>query len=167
MTKTQIEEYVENFHKRNEIKSIPVQVEKLVEDLGLMLRRAPSEDFSGLLLRKNGTAVIGINSDESYVRQRFSIAHELGHYFLHESKDVFVDYRDNKTNIVRTPKEKEANTFAAALLMPRSKIINDAKKVFKNNSVCEEDIEKLAKKYEVSKDAMTYRLLNIGTSFRL
>ena len=166
MTQSQIEQYVENFHVKYEIKNIPVPVEKIAENLGLTLRRAPSDNFSGLLLRKDGLAVIGLNSNESPARQRFSIAHELGHFFLHESKDVFIDYRDNKKDIVRTPKEKEANMFAASLLMPKEKILADARKLFKNNAICEEDIEKLAKKYEVSKGAMTYRLLNIGMSFK-
>jgi len=42
-------------------------------------------------------------------RQRFSIAHEIGHLVLHQLRNV-----DNKTA------EDEANAFAGALLMPRS-----------------------------------------------
>lgn len=142
---------------------VPVPVEEVASKLNIKIGREPSEDFSGLLIRKDGIALIGVNSTESHVRQRFTVAHELGHYFLHPKQDSFVDYRDNNTNkkeMMRSPRERQANAFAAALLMPRSKIVKDVKTLFKQG-IDLEDISELAEKYEVSDEAMKYRLMNL------
>ncbi len=64
----------------------------------------------------------------STVRQRFTIAHELGHFFLHRaSSTVFVDaapifFRDESSSNGSQREEIEANAFAAELLMPEDAI---------------------------------------------
>lgn len=146
------------------IKLMPIPIEEIASRLQIKISRAPSEDFSGLLIRKDGHALIGVNSEEAAVRQRFTIAHELGHYFLHPQKDAFVDYRkhkDSKKDAVTTIKERQANMFAAALLMPRKNLIKDFKNVAKGLSDEEVTII-LSKRYEVSDDAMKFRLKNLG-----
>jgi len=66
---------------------------------------------------------IYVNSEEFALRQTFTIAHELGHKILHEewakSADYKILYRDQLLND-DDPHEKEANSFAANLLVPRS-----------------------------------------------
>jgi len=161
MLSKEIELEAETILNKLNIKTLPIPVEKLAAKLDIQIRRGPSKEFSGLLLRKENTAFIGLNSEESSVRQRFTIAHELGHYFLHQNKDVFVEYRDNKHDIIREPKEMEANTFAAALLMPKLSIEKDFKNMVKD--VFQElHLKLLASKYEVSEDAMKYRLVNLS-----
>ncbi|PIZ78887.1 MAG: hypothetical protein COY01_02925 [Candidatus Pacebacteria bacterium CG_4_10_14_0_2_um_filter_40_20] len=158
-----IESTAENVLNQLKLSVVPVPVEEVASKLNIKIGREPSDDFSGLLIRKDGKALIGVNSTESHVRQRFTIAHELGHFFLHPKQDSFVDYRDNNTDkkdIRRSPREKQANAFAAALLMPRSKLIKDVKVIFKQG-IDESDIAKLAEKYEVSEEAMKYRLMNL------
>ena len=142
------------------IKSIPVPVEVIANKLKIRISRAPSRDFSGLLIRKDGSALIGVNSNEVAVRQRFTIAHELGHFLLHLQKDTFVDYRDNKKAVMRTPRERQANMFAAALLMPRGSLENDFR-AFTNKGFTEVELQVLADKYQVSEDAMRFRLINL------
>jgi Zn-dependent peptidase ImmA (M78 family) len=85
----------------------------------------------------------------------------LGHFILHKEKETFVDYRDNQKDIMRTPREKQANAFAAALLMPRTRLIKDVKSKFKNG-IYEEELSELADLYEVSTEAMKYRLMNLN-----
>jgi len=143
------------------IKETPIQVEEIASRLSLKISREPSDDFSGLLIRKDGRALIGVNSNEAPVRQRFTIAHEIGHFVLHPRKDAFVDYRDNKKEIMRTPAERHANMFAAALLMPRNLLEKDFKNICKNGFT-EEELEKLAEKYQVSDEAMKFRLMNLN-----
>ena len=146
------------------IKFTPVPVEEIASRSLIKISRAPSKDFSGLLIRKDGHALIGVNSDEAPVRQRFTIAHELGHFYLHPQKDAFVDYRNHKDNdrdIETTNKERQANMFAAALLMPRKDLARDFKNISKGLSDDEVAII-LAKRYEVSEDAMRFRLKNLG-----
>lgn len=159
MYKEEIEKLVENIHAELKIEDMPVPVEEIVAKLGMKIKMAPSQDFSGLLLRKAEGALIGVNSEESPLGQRFTIAHELGHFFLHKSKDAFVDHRHR--GFAKDEKEKEANVFAAAFLMPRKKITADIKELI-SNGISEVEIESLSKKYEVSQEAMTYRLINLG-----
>lgn len=158
-----IEAIVEEILKEFRISALPISVEEIASKQSIKISRSPSKDFSGLLIRKDGHALIGVNSSEAPVRQRFTIAHELGHFFLHPKQDAFVDYRDNKKNVMRTPKEKQANIFAAALLMPRSHIEKDYRKVAKGG-FGEDELRQLADKYFVSEDAMKYRLLNLNLS---
>lgn len=165
-TLEQIEEFAQSLHAKFDIRQVPVPVEEIAEQLNIRVKRAPSNEFSGMLLRKDGKALIGINSDESSVRQRFTIAHELGHFFLHPAKDVFVDYRDNhykgnEGDPVRNLKERTANVFASAFLIPRKLIIEDVSRIIKEG-IFESEVIALARKYEVSREAMNYRLLNLG-----
>lgn len=141
--------------------TLPIPVETVAMNSQIRISRAPSSEFSGMLIRKDGYALIGINSGESSVRQRFTVAHELGHFYLHEEKDTFIDFRDKKGTTSQTPREKQANMFAAALLMPRKLIEVDVKQLGKDGFT-EDELDRLAKKYDVSADAMRYRLINLN-----
>lgn len=157
-----LEKYVEHLHKEMNVTSVPIHVERIAEVLNIRVKRAPSDDFSGLLLRKDGKALIGVNSAESPLRQRFTIAHELGHFFLHKTQEAFVDYRNNKPGVAKDIKERTADMFAASFLMPRTHLVSDMKKIIKKKKgISDLEIQSLAKKYEVSKEAMNYRLLNL------
>ena len=83
--------------------------------------------MSGLLHRSEdgNRAVIGVNSRHPTVRQRFSIAHELGHLVLHKpafqiDQHAFVSFRNSKSSSASDPHEIEANQFAAVLLIPEA-----------------------------------------------
>ena len=141
--------------------AIPVPVEAIAAKYHIKVSRGPHASFSGMLIRKDGHALIGINSREAPVRQRFTIAHELGHFFLHPQKDAFVDYRDNRRDVMRTPREKQANMFAAALLMPGDFIRKDFRS-FAKVGMTEEELQSLAERYMVSEDAMRFRLMNLN-----
>ena len=156
-----IEEKAEKILATYGIDSIPVNVAEIAKKADVLIKKAPSKKFSGLLYRKDGVAFMAVSSSESVVRQRFTIAHELGHFFLHPQKDTFVEFRDNEKNITRGVKEVEANQFAAALLMPRKFLEKDVR-VFKEAGVNSESIEFLAKKYRVSEEAMNFRLINLN-----
>lgn len=143
------------------IKNVPVPIKDIAEQMGIQISQAPSKDFSGLLIRKNGRSLMGINSDESEERQRFTMAHELGHYIFHQGKRTFVEYRDNKEGLVRDLKEIHANMFAAAILMPKESLEKDVQKITKD-ALQEEHVEFLAKKYGVSEKAMNFRLMNLN-----
>lgn len=159
----EIEKKAEEVLKDANVRSIPVPIEDVAYSLKIKISKAPSTDFSGLLIRKDGHALIGVNSSEAMVRQRFTIAHELGHFFLHPQKDTFVDYRKEvKGGEVRSPREKHADMFAAALLMPRESLLKDFKRMAKDG-FSESLIGVLAKQYAVSEDAMRIRLINLSS----
>ncbi len=74
-----------------------------------------------ILIRGNN-AIITVNSESTNEhRKRFSIAHELGHYFLHQDlKSLFEDTEESCVHRYNNKGlEKEADQFAAEFLMPR------------------------------------------------
>ena len=162
----EIEQRADELLKAAGTRRIPVPVEDVTEHFKFKVGKAPSKDFSGFVLHKDGAGLIGVNSDESPRRQRFTIAHELGHFFLHPNKDAFVDYRDNQKKRIRTLKEREADLFAASLLMPRQELNKDFAKMAKDSVFDEEQVEStvsfLANRYEVSEEAMRIRLMTLG-----
>ena len=90
--------------------------------LGLDIRESGELpcNISGFIKRENDKIVICVNSDHHEHRKRFTIAHELGHYFLH-NEDLNKGIVDNilkREEGDGTQKEKDANDFAANLLMP-------------------------------------------------
>ncbi len=102
---------------------------------------------SGMQLTDGEKVTIGYNSDQHSNRQRFTIAHEIGHLVLghtHSGADFNLKSRD--------PHEIEANQFAAELLMPLELLKND----YGYGATAPKD---LAKNYSVSEEAMWWRLL--------
>jgi Zn-dependent peptidase ImmA (M78 family) len=156
-----IETAAERLLAEANVRAVPVPIEDVARHLRISISRAPSSDFSGLLIRKEDRALIGVNSSEAPVRQRFTIAHEIGHYILHPRKDAFVDFRkDRAATELKPPRERQADMFAAALLMPRSQLLKDVRKLAKDG-VTETITDTLAVRYGVSEEAMGIRLVNL------
>lgn len=135
------------------------------------------KEMSGLLIIDRGVPTIGCNVNHSPERQRFTIAHEIGHYVLHRRvKDLFLDESNNIAVFRRANNyseedyryEVEANAFAAALLMPKNKVINAlVKSNLRLDMAGSEDNPKLnqmAKDFVVSKQAMLIRINNVLSS---
>lgn len=152
------------------IKSPPAPVEKIAKSLGAQVRFAPFDDeLSGMIYIKEGLPIIGVNALHHPNRQRFTIAHELGHLQLHREmittavhvdKDFPALMRDSTSAKGMEKIEIEANQFAAALLMPRLMI----SEVLAGNQFDIDDegpLEQLAKKFKVSKQALAYRIRNL------
>lgn len=163
---TKIERRAERILKFAGITTAPVSVERVARRLGLTIKPADlGEDCSGVLVRKGNRAVIGVNWKHSLTRRRFSIAHEIGHFDLH-SGETYIDrgyrvhFRDLESGSGTKREEMEANAFAAALLMP-SVLVRDAfeKQPFE---LTEDDVLiTLARKFKVSTQAMTFRLMKL------
>jgi len=139
-------------HKLN-IVAPPVPIEKIAELFSIKIFPYPNfpDNISGTIVNQNDSAIIGVNSNHAIVRQRFTIAHELGHFLLgHELGEKIIDDVFDKPN----DKEREASEFAAELLMPRDFLKQDVLKKIK--------IPDLAKQYMVSEQAMSIRLLKTG-----
>ncbi len=158
--------------KSAQITNPPVKVDKIAEKLKAKLTFEPFEgedDISGILFRDGKQTVIGINSSHSNVRQRFTIAHEIGHLVLHDG-ELFIDqavrvnFRDKRSGQAINLQEIEANKFAAELLMPDAMIRDQiAKRIVKKKIATESSlISELARIFEVSEQAMGFRLFNLG-----
>ena len=162
--------FVENLLTNQSLSVLPVDVEKIALGIGLKVVDFPfQEEISGVLVIDENGATIGYNPNESNVRKRFSIAHELGHYILHANKstsEMFLDkllFRKNISTYSSKEEEieREANYFAANLLMPAKLVINEVNKLSSTKDD-EENIKILSKKFDVSVSAMTFRLVNLG-----
>jgi Zn-dependent peptidase ImmA (M78 family) len=152
----------------------PVPIEVIARGEGAQIARNNFEGWeSGFILRDGRHTIIGVNTRTSRRRQRFTIAHEIGHLLLHEGTlivdhAVRVNWRDEVSGMATDTEEIEANTFAAELLMPRELVINELEEYMKkvaatNRTMSHEDlITSLAREFDVSAEAMGYRLINLG-----
>lgn len=92
-------------------------LEDLAWALGVEVIEAPLENLEAFLIRGGNKGKITVNAEAHSKRKRFSIAHELGHWMLHDAIFQFCSTED--FNNYRTSKvEAEANHFAANLLIP-------------------------------------------------
>lgn len=146
------------------VTSLPIKLKVILKHYNIALREDVLEDsLSGFLYKNRDQHIITVNSMHSDVRQRFTIAHELGHYFLEHHGNLFIDkghlYRDARSSSGTIEMEKEANKFAAELLMPQELLYE----LIDNHGLEDiSDIEDIAEKLKVSTQALTYRLSNLG-----
>ncbi len=117
--------------------------------------------ISGLSYRGAFTAII-INRDHPPGRRLFALAHELGHVLFHlpggSGGEKGGDTEVSFFAFNRDPKEREANSFAAELLMPTDEIdsfIRRFERELQNPSF----LPVAARTFNVSPDALFYRLV--------
>ncbi len=102
---------------------------------------------------------IKIPYSQSENRKNFTVAHELGHLFLHMGYMINSDLWESSRSMKfyrkgNSEMELQANEFAAALLMPKEKYKEILDKFSEDNYVL---IAKVADYFHVSIDAATYR----------
>lgn len=112
---------------------------------------AMRDGASGQFLLRNGRPVILINPLRAQTHQRFTFAHELGHFFMRHGPRA----RDTKAQLQkRDPVEFSANRFAAELLMPEDHVRDAVRSAT--------PLYQMARQFGVSEEAMGYRLKNLG-----
>ena len=149
-----------------------VDIETIIKDCNIRLEYMDLDDkLSGQFnIGQNGSCLIVVNKNHHKNRQRFTLAHELGHYTSYKITNKIggrIDYIDGRVDVIKNRdddsslgtdlEEMFANKFAAAILMPRQWLLNNFDK--KNN--IDEEIRRISLKLEVSIDALKYRLLNL------
>jgi Zn-dependent peptidase ImmA (M78 family) len=167
---------VESLLSESGISGPAVPVEKIAARHGIEVRCQPidEEGVSGFLARQPGRpAIIGVNSNQPDKRRRFTIAHELGHFFLHGEQgqqEVHIDRTQQFSFKLRSPassrgddlEEVEANLFAAELLMPTRFIERDVRRHAFDLSDDDGTVASMANTYGVSTQAMSIRLAYLG-----
>jgi Zn-dependent peptidase ImmA (M78 family) len=139
---------------------LPVNPFRIAQELGIKAYTASlDEGISGMLIKRAGKdPEIYVHASDSSNRQRFTCAHELGHYVKRSATGdaswEYVERRDLLTSQGTNPEEIYANRFAAALLMPRN-AVEALHEGFGATAA-------LAYRFGVSADAMHYRLVNLG-----
>lgn len=162
-------EEIEKLLRECNIQAPPVPIDTIAKRLGARIQRAPlPDDLSGLVYREGPAdePIIGVNSLHPKVRQRFTVAHEIAHLWLHKETTAHVDrgfilYFRNKSSSKGDTKEIHANKLAAELLIPERFIKNDIEQ-HTVDFADEEILSILANRYQVSIQTMVYRLINLG-----
>ncbi|MEZ0577301.1 ImmA/IrrE family metallo-endopeptidase [Nocardioides sp. MH1] len=137
---------------------VPVDPVSIARSLGVDVFTANLDmGVAGLLVKRAGQdPAIYLNANDSENRQRFTCAHELGHYIRRSGNDdegwEYVDRRDQLSSAGTDPEERYANGFAAQLLMPEHEVRSQAKKF---------DAAALAYTFGVSLEAMNNRLATL------
>lgn len=136
--------------------------------LGYKLLRYPlgEEADLGFTMKKDNDIVIFTNSCSRLSREIFTLAHEIGHAVLHMEKGFsFIDNAVTISGGSTDEKEKEANYFAACLLMPADDVerfldleLDD----FEQNRLSALDIARIMSEFNVSFDMALNRLENLG-----
>ena len=158
LTVNEKKQIVYQFTKRTDL---PINTVQLAHELGIDVYGADwktdSAKISGLIrkakIENNGNRFeILVNQKHPQTRRRFTRAHERAHFVLHEE---YIGDGINDDALYRiglpTKFEREANEYAAEILMPTHKLNYEISQTGIN-------IEKLAKTFDVSKVAMSIRL---------
>ena len=145
------EEYIETFGGFG----LPVQVEAIAEDLlGLYVEEAELDGVSGLLYPAQRRIVL--NAGDIPARRRFTLAHELGHWVCQcqdgTEEPVFCRAEEITLDPHARAVEREANVFAAELLMPEPEVRGE----------WNGDLDACAARFGVSGEAMRWRLYSFG-----
>src|SRR4051812_6271332 len=92
MVNSQIEETATRVLRKCKVSTSPVNILRVAQSLGAKVAFEPfGEELSGMLVRKDDQVIIGVNSRHPKTRQRFTIAHELGHWQLGHEGELFLD----------------------------------------------------------------------------
>lgn len=115
------------------------------------------ENVAGSIVIQNGRPKIYVSRKDSFVRQRFTVAHELGHLamgHLTNADGKLIEDEARQRSSAWDIQERDANAFAADLLMPYA-LLRDA------IGAGIQDIDKLSLLFGVSSQAMRIRIINV------
>ena len=137
----------------------PVDPIRIAGSLDITVYRVPLDQrLAGVLVKESGRDVaILLNDADSKNRQRFTCAHEIGHYVRRETtlsgEYNVIDERSQLTSTGSDETERLANQFAACLLMPEDEV---KKRVRKGLPAYE-----LVSAFGVSQEALGWRLADL------
>lgn len=144
-------------------------IDNYIDKLNLLLVKLDIGKTSGFIGYIEEVPIVCINYKRSIGHQNFTLAHELGHYFLHKGISM-TDEDSNLSDYNDTDVEKQANVFAKELLYPRELVKNDLVYI-KNKDLFSFDksiynelgdyINSLCEKYYISFDFAINRLVEI------
>lgn len=139
--------------KDYKLSEVPTDLSVIFKNLGLKyIELNEADDIDGAIMEIKGKPAIAVlNKARPLQRQRFTLAHELGHIFLkHTTRDVYdpEEIRDK----TKPPQEIEADTFASELLIPYEQL--------EKYTADMSNIDKLASTFLVSRQAITLAIMN-------
>ncbi len=150
-------EKAQSILKMAHIAQAPIDVQVVAEKLGFkVIPFAFPNQRKGMVVIQEDIKAIGINEKHPKTLQRYTVAHELGHYLNGHAhyENQFID-DETKYYDHQFQQEREADLFAAELLMPKDFLEKDLAQLGL-------DIPKLLEKYEVSEQALWIRLTSLN-----
>jgi len=162
----EIERRAADVRRKHGLESIPIDPVVLANRLGIAVHNAKFSDdkLVGLIARRGDNRILLVNESDPPYRKRFTIAHEIGHHFLHLISDG--EFVDGEADLFRGPPEDQsqvtpvhrmqiqANMFAAALLMPEDAVRVEWARL--------KSIPEMARRFNVSETAMGIRIGQLG-----
>jgi len=139
----------------------PILVGKICNKLNIKVNFDDnlSNDYFGNIIKNIEGCIININNRHSAQINMFTIAHELGHFVKHHDKltkiGQFMDRKSDGYTKEEMQHERQANDFAAELLMPSDKFIE----IYKENNG---NIDKLTDFFRVSEEVIYFRAVKLG-----
>ena len=135
-----------------EIASLPEAVEAAFQ-VDVAVAQLP-ESFDGCAWQDEGLRLIILSPSDYLARQRFTLAHELGHILACDAQDLIAE-RVTGHGDLRS--EKRANTFAAAFLLPEDTVRRAV-----SGPVTDDVFIQMVTDFRVSPATMAWRLVNLG-----
>ena len=136
-----------------------LSIENIAFGRGLRVEEKLVRGAEGRLLRVGKRAIAIVDSNiKQYGKKRFVLAHELGHYELHNRYKIFIcDEAAFLDWYKKRPEETEANVFAAELLMPEAMFKSEARSM----KTRMETIFELASHFRVTRTASAIRYASL------
>lgn len=138
-------------------------LEAVAQAVGIKeIKPTSSDTYEGLLItdQAKSEGYILYNKNSPYLRRRFTIAHELGHFLIlthgENAQCASHDMKVTRTNNSNDKKEEEANRFATELLSPTKEV---RKLISPYNEPSLEQIISIHKKFNISKESAVLRYI--------
>lgn len=165
LERSEVEKRAKEVREEHNLTTIPIDPVLLANRLGVKVLNAKfwDDNLVGTIEKRGDDMRILVKQSDPPSRKRFTIAHELGHLFLHLADDG--EYLDKEANLFRLrdgddttiqnrSQEIQANMFASSLLMPEEEV--------RRYWAERPSIRELARIFRVSNAAMGYRVASLG-----
>lgn len=136
-----------------------IDLEVIAYMVGASVRYRPLARGDAQIVGLGDRAIITIDTDASLVRQRFSVAHELGHWHHHRGQRLICHGVDPADTAATAGAEREADRYAASLLMPRFMVGQMVADLPMTMAL----VDEVADRFRVSTMAAILRLADIHT----
>lgn len=159
-------------HPSLSLRNVIYDIEDAVEKFGVTVKYSDmthiktAEEISGYIHVVNGNPEIVINGLQPLRRQRFTIAHELGHALLHwewipgktlPEDLVEISYRKESYRAHDLQRERQADEFAAEFLSPLGDVVSFIREIADDYPDKEVQISLISRQFKISNPSAYYR----------
>lgn len=138
-----------------------IDLEAIAYDSGIEVHYDKLSGCEATLVGVGDRALVTVNQCGNRGRERFSVGHEIGHWQMHRGRSFRCRVDDADSNLAANkPLEKEADTFAAHLLLPAPLFVPLVQQIGQPNF---QQLALLGDDFATSLMATALRLANVNT----